>query len=161
MIKIDREKGYIILSRCEYLYRDGLDSRDDTANREMGDGDIVIPLPHELISRERDGSAEKSAGQSAEIIIAEIRKRLGQESEAMKDNDEMARLASMIGDAFGLPLSSYWNQNLKNDGLPEIYDAGDIRKMASALIIEWRKEMLRDPQQNSKISHELEVPNST
>ena len=71
------------MSRCEYLYRDGLDNRDETASREMGDGDIMIPLPAHMISKEWDnrddgkGRVKGSDGQGAEIIIAEIRKRLG------------------------------------------------------------------------------------
>jgi len=83
MITINRERGCIILSRCEYLYRDGLDKLDETAHREMGDGDIVIPLPDHMMSREWDnrddgkGRAKGSDGQSAEIIITEITRRLG------------------------------------------------------------------------------------
>lgn len=78
MISINREKGYLILSRCEYLYRDGLEQRDEKANREMGDGDIVIELPAFMVSREYDGKNRRQTdGQSAEIIIAEIRRRLG------------------------------------------------------------------------------------
>ena len=81
MISINREKGYIILSRCDYLYRDG--NRDDQANREMGDGDIVIHLPPHMVTRDYDNGKNGSKrvhgsdGQSAEIIIAEIQKRLG------------------------------------------------------------------------------------
>ena len=88
MITINRERGWIILSRCEYLYRDGLDNRDEVANREMGDGDIVIPLPAHMMSKEWDncgdmkGRVKGSDGQSAEIIIAEIIKRLGENEES-------------------------------------------------------------------------------
>jgi hypothetical protein len=86
MITINREKGYICLSRCDYLYRDGLENRDETANREMGDGDILIPLPSHMMSKEWDNRGgtnhsertKGSDGQSAEIIIAEIIKRLGE-----------------------------------------------------------------------------------
>jgi hypothetical protein len=83
MITIDRDRGYLYISRCEYLYRDGLENRDDKANREMGDGDIVIPLPKHMCDRQWDDGQNGqtrlhgSDGQSAEIIIAEIRRRLG------------------------------------------------------------------------------------
>lgn len=86
MITINREKGYICLSRCDYLYRDGLEKRDEKANVEMGDGDILIPLPPYMISKEWDNQGGTnhpervtgSDGQGAEIIIAEIIKRLGE-----------------------------------------------------------------------------------
>jgi hypothetical protein len=95
MIAINREKGWIILSRCEYLYRDGLDNRDEVANREMGDGDIIIPLPDYMMSKEWDdrddgkGRVKGSDGQGAEIIIAEIIKRLGENGKAEASPDEL------------------------------------------------------------------------
>jgi hypothetical protein len=73
MISINREKGYIIISRCEYLYRDG--KRDEKANREMGDGDIVIPLPPHMVSTEWDHTG-RTDGQNAVTIIEEIQRRL-------------------------------------------------------------------------------------
>lgn len=39
MISIDNE-GYIYISRCDYLYRDGKCNKKD--EKRMGDGDIVI-----------------------------------------------------------------------------------------------------------------------
>ncbi len=75
MIRIDRDRGHLCISRCEYLYSDGIENRDDKANREMGDGDIIIPLPKHMCGRQWDD--DRADGQSAEIIIAEIRRRLG------------------------------------------------------------------------------------
>jgi hypothetical protein len=85
MISIDRDRGYLVISRTEFIYRDGLDSPDHDADRRMGDGDILIPLPEHMKSREWDDKGPSNAprryhasdGQSAELIIAEIRKRLG------------------------------------------------------------------------------------
>jgi hypothetical protein len=73
MITINREKGYITLSRCDYLYRDG--KRDEKANREMGDGDIYIPLPDFMVSKEFDHTG-RTDGQNAVTIIEEIQRRL-------------------------------------------------------------------------------------
>jgi hypothetical protein len=73
MIHIDREKGYIVISRVDYLYRDG--HRDEKANRDMGDGDIIIPLPAFMISTEFD-HAGRTDGQNAVTIIQEIQHRL-------------------------------------------------------------------------------------
>jgi hypothetical protein len=73
MIHINREKGYLIISRCEYLYRDG--NRDDNANRVMGDGDICIPLPAHMVSKEYDYTG-RTDGQNAVTIIEEIQRRL-------------------------------------------------------------------------------------
>ena len=67
MISINRKQGYIILSRCDYLYRDG--DRDEAANQEIGDGDIIIPLPRHMLTGDGDGK-------DAEIIIEEIMSRL-------------------------------------------------------------------------------------
>ena len=75
MITINREKGYIILSRCDYLYRDGLDKRDEKANREMGDGDIIIPLPDFMVDTRYDHTG-RTDGQNAVTIIEEIQRRL-------------------------------------------------------------------------------------
>ena len=82
MITIDRKKGYIVISRSAYLYRNG--GCDDGAFRDMGDGDIIVPLPDHMKSKEWDnrddgkGRVLGSDGQSAEIIIAEIARRLGE-----------------------------------------------------------------------------------
>lgn len=75
MISIDREKGHIILDRCEYLYRDGLDNRDEKANREMGDGAIFIPLPPHMVDTKYDHTG-RSDGQNAVTIIEEIARRI-------------------------------------------------------------------------------------
>ncbi len=71
MISIDREKNYIVLSRCDYLYRDG--KRDERANRTIGDGDIIIHLKPYFQDRRYDPRGD---GGSAEIIVKEIAKRL-------------------------------------------------------------------------------------
>lgn len=75
MISINRQKGYIIISRCDYLYRDGLRKRDEKAARKMGDGDIIIPLPAYMVSTEFDASG-RTDGQNAVTIIKEIQRRL-------------------------------------------------------------------------------------
>lgn len=75
MITINREKGYIILSRCGYLYRDGLDKRDEKANREMGDGAIIIPLPAFMVETTYDHTG-RTDGQNAVTIVEEIQRRL-------------------------------------------------------------------------------------
>lgn len=82
MIHLDRDRGWLIISRCDYLYRDG--ERDEAANLMMGDGDILIPLPEYMLSREWDNRPSTnhpertmgSDGQGVEIIIAEIERRL-------------------------------------------------------------------------------------
>ena len=73
MITINREKGYIVLSRCEYLYRDG--KRDEKANRDMGDGDIIIHLPPHMVETTYDHTG-RTDGQNAVTIIEEIQRRL-------------------------------------------------------------------------------------
>lgn len=73
MISINREKGYIIISRCDYLYRNG--KRDEKAAKEMGDGDILIPLPPHMVDTTYDASG-KTDGQNAVTIIEAIQKRL-------------------------------------------------------------------------------------
>jgi hypothetical protein len=75
MIRINREKGYIIISRCEYLYRDGLENFDEKSNREMGDGDIIIPLPLDMVETTYDHTG-RTDGQNAVTIIGEIERRL-------------------------------------------------------------------------------------
>lgn len=75
MIAINRGKGYIVLSRCEYIYRDGIDKRDDKGNREMGDGDIIIPLPPFMVDTTYDHTG-RTDGQSAVTIVEEIASRL-------------------------------------------------------------------------------------
>jgi hypothetical protein len=75
MIRIDRQKGYIVISRCEYLYRDGLEKRDEKGNREMGDGDIIIPLPPHMVDTKYDHTG-RTDGQNAVTIIEEIQSRL-------------------------------------------------------------------------------------
>lgn len=82
MISIHRESGYLIISRAEFLYRDGRSDADKDSEAAMGDGDILIPLPAHMISKEWDnksiaGRINGSDGQSAQIIIDEIRRRLG------------------------------------------------------------------------------------
>ena len=85
MIHLDRDKGYLIFDTCEYLYRDGLENRDDVAAREMGDGMVCIPLPKHMISREFDNKGSRyhpertkgADGQILEIMVEEIRRRLG------------------------------------------------------------------------------------
>ncbi|MES2788310.1 MAG: hypothetical protein V4719_01725 [Planctomycetota bacterium] len=73
MISIDLNRGNLILGRCEYLYRDGV--RNEVDNREMGDGDILIPLPEYFLDPQyRD--VKRSDGYGAEVIVEEIRKRL-------------------------------------------------------------------------------------
>lgn len=74
MIRIDRQKGCIYISRCEYIRRG--DTHDEASNRKMGDGDIVIPLPEHMIDTTYDHTG-RSDGQNAVEIIAEIRRRLG------------------------------------------------------------------------------------
>jgi len=73
MISIDTEKKYLIISRCDYLYRNGISKIDNDSFKKIGDGDIVIPLPEHF----RDGAKDNSDGMSLEIIISEIRNRLG------------------------------------------------------------------------------------
>ncbi len=75
MISIDRDAGYLYISRCDYLYRDGLENRDDKAAREMGDGEICIPLPKHMIDRSHDNRGDTD-GQNAETIIEEILRRI-------------------------------------------------------------------------------------
>lgn len=89
MISINREKGYIIISRCDYLYRDGLDKRDNKAAKEMGDGDILIPLPPHMVETTYDANGTTD-GQNAVTIIEEIRRRC-----------EMSKVLSQIADAHG------------------------------------------------------------
>ena len=79
MIHIDRKKGYITISRCEYLYRDGLDNRDDKAARTMRDGDILIPLPPHMVDTSYDYRGDTD-GQNAVTIIEEIQRRLSLEN---------------------------------------------------------------------------------
>lgn len=79
MIRIEREKGYIVISRCEYLYRDGLENRDEKAHREMGDGDIIIPLPPHMVDTSWDDDG-RSDGQNAVTIIEEIARRLSRDN---------------------------------------------------------------------------------
>lgn len=89
MISINREKGHIIISRCEYLYRDGLNKRDEKANREMGDGDIVIPLPPHMVDTTYDHTG-RTDGQNAVTIIEEIRRRC-----------ELSKVLPQIAEAHG------------------------------------------------------------
>lgn len=73
MISIDREKGYIVLSRCDYLYRNGkLNNKD---YQKMGDGDIIIPLPAHMIDKTYDYT-QRTDGQNAVKIIEAIQSRL-------------------------------------------------------------------------------------
>jgi hypothetical protein len=73
MISIDREKGYIVLSRCDYLYRNGkLNNKD---YQKMGDGDIIIPLPTYMIDKTYDYT-QRTDGQNAVKIIEAIQSRL-------------------------------------------------------------------------------------
>ena len=73
MISIDREKGYIVLSRCDYLYRNGkLNNKD---YQKMGDGDIIIPLPTHMIDKTYDYT-QRTDGQNAVKIIEAIQSRL-------------------------------------------------------------------------------------
>jgi hypothetical protein len=73
MISIDREKGYIVLSRCDYLYRNGkLNNKD---YQKMGDGDIIIPLPTYMIDKTYDYT-QRTDGQNAVKIIEAIQFRL-------------------------------------------------------------------------------------
>jgi|GEM_PF-2207909 len=80
MISINREAGHIVISRSEYLYRNG--ARDEIAYREMGDGSITIPLPTYMSERAYD-STGSTDGQCAVIIIEEIRRRIGGEKSAV------------------------------------------------------------------------------
>lgn len=89
MISINREKGYIIISRCDYLYRDGLEKRDDKSAKEMGDGDIIIPLPPHMVDTTYD-STGRTDGQNAVTIIEEIQRRC-----------EMFKVLIEIADAHG------------------------------------------------------------
>lgn len=75
MISIDRDRGFIFLHRADYLYRDGLENRDENAAREMGDGDICIPIPEYMKDRRFDRDAG-SDGQDAVTIIEEIIRRI-------------------------------------------------------------------------------------
>lgn len=93
MITINRENGYIILSRCEYLYRDGLDKRDEKASREMGDGDIIIPLPAFMVETTYDHTG-RTDGQNAVTIVDEIRRQL---EELVKLREALASIASAYG----------------------------------------------------------------
>lgn len=79
MITINREKGYIVLSRCDYLYRNGLSKRDEKANSVMGDGDIIIPIPAYMVETTYDYTGGTD-GQNAVSIIEEIQSRLNQEN---------------------------------------------------------------------------------
>lgn len=90
MITINREKGYIVISRCEYLYRDGLENRDEKANREMGDGDIIIPLPPHMVDKSYDHTG-RTDGMNAVTIIEEIARRLSMTSEKLNENIKSAR----------------------------------------------------------------------
>lgn len=73
MIRIDREKGYIVLSRCEYIYRSG--KLDNKEYEKIGDGDIVIPLPQHMIDKTYDYT-QRSDGQNAVKIIQSIQVKL-------------------------------------------------------------------------------------
>jgi len=73
MIKINRKKGILILSRCEYLYRNI--KVDEKEEREIDDGDIVIKLPEHMIDEQYDYTG-RTDGQNAVTIIDEINKRL-------------------------------------------------------------------------------------
>jgi hypothetical protein len=73
MISINREKGYIVISRCDYLYRTGrLNTKD---YKRISDGDIVIPLPEHMISDRYDHNGNTD-GQNAVEIIEYIAKQL-------------------------------------------------------------------------------------
>jgi len=87
MISIDREKGYIIISRCDYLYRDGLEKRDDKAAKEMGDGDIIIPLPWHMVDRTWDAK-HSTDGKDAVKIIEEIQRRLSLLNHRISDTEK-------------------------------------------------------------------------
>jgi len=71
MIRIDREKNIIILSRCDYFYSNG--KRDEEKFKALGknDGDIIIPLPDYFKDTTNDPTSD---GFATEKIIKEIRK---------------------------------------------------------------------------------------
>ena len=68
MISFNKELNCIFLSRCDYLYRDGINNRDVNAYNEMGDGDIVIPLPENMVK----SNEPKSDFKSMQIILNEV-----------------------------------------------------------------------------------------
>lgn len=79
MITIDREKGYIILSRCDYLYRNG--KLNNKEFKKIGDGDIVIPLPPHMIDKTYDYT-QRSDGQNAVTIVKSIQAKLKKKKSA-------------------------------------------------------------------------------
>jgi len=72
MIYITKDLKHLIVSRCEYLYRNN-GRRDNKAMKEIGDGDICIPLPEYM--QDKTFGARSDRG-SLGIIIKDIRKRL-------------------------------------------------------------------------------------
>lgn len=65
MIRYDREQNMLYISRCDYLYRHG--NCDEEAYKDMGDGDICIPLPHHFNSYSNEHN--RTDGDSLEIIV--------------------------------------------------------------------------------------------
>ena len=73
MIHLNLRDGFLIFSRCDYLYRNG--EKNPKEEKEIGDGDICIPLP-EHVADDKWEMHPQSDRASLKTIVEEIQSRL-------------------------------------------------------------------------------------